>query len=74
MRGLTLRTGFAALAIAAATLGSAATAAAAPTGPCENVTYVGVCETLRNQPNRPSQQGMGEVIIPDGNSGFQTVG
>ena len=73
MRGLTLQTGFAALAVAAATLGPAAIAVAAPTGPCENVTYVGVCDT-RDEPNRPSQQGMGEVILPDSNSGFQTVG
>ena len=74
MRGLTLRTGFAAFAIAAAALGSAATVAPAPTGPCENVTYVGVCETERDQSNRPSQQGMGEVILPNGNSSLQTVG
>ena len=74
MRGLTLRTGFAAVAIAAATLGSAATAVAAPTGPCENVTYVGVCDTTQVQPSRPSQQSMGEVIISDGNSTLQTIG
>ena len=75
MRGLTLRTGFAAVAIAAAALGWAAAAAAAPTGPCESVTYVGVCDTLRDQPNRPSEQGMGEVVVlPDGNSTLQTVG
>ena len=74
MRGLTLRTGFAAVAIAAAALGSAATGAAAPMGPCETVTYVGMCETVRDQPNRPSQQGMGEVLLPDGSSAFQTVG
>ena len=74
MRGLTSRTGFAAIAIAAATLGSAATGAAAPMGPCENVTYVGVCDTVRDQPDRRSQQGMGEVILPDGTSTFQTVG
>lgn len=74
MRGLTLRTALAALAIAGAALGSAATAATAPTGPYQNVTYVGVCDTIRDQPDRPSQHGMGEVIIPDGNSDFQTVG
>jgi hypothetical protein len=74
MRGLALRTGFAAVAITAAALGSAAPAAAAPTGPCEDVTYVGVCDTVRDQPNRPSQQGMGEVLLPDASSTFQTVG
>jgi hypothetical protein len=74
MRGLTLRTGFAAVAIASAALGSAATAAAAPAGPCENVTYVGVCDTARDEPNRPSQQSMGEVLLPDASSTLQTVG
>jgi hypothetical protein len=62
------------MAIAAAALGSAATATAAPTGPCENVTYVGVCEPLREQPRPPSQQGMGEVVIPGTGSSIQTVG
>lgn len=64
MRGLSLRFGLAAFAVAAATLGSAATVAAAPMGPCENVTYVGVCEPVREQQRTPSQQGMGEVIVP----------
>jgi hypothetical protein len=63
MRGLTIRSGFAGLAIVAAVLGSAATATAAPTGPCEDVTYVGVCEPLREQARMPSQQGMAEVIL-----------
>jgi hypothetical protein len=62
------------MAIAAAALGSAAVTTAAPTGPCEDVTYVGVCEPLRGQPRSPSQQGMGEVIIPGTGSGITTVG
>lgn len=74
MRGLTIRIGFATIAIAAAALGSAASVGAAPMGPCETVTYVGVCEPVREQPQSPSQQGMGEVIIPGGNSTLQTIG
>jgi hypothetical protein len=71
---MTIRSALAAMAIAAAALGSAATATAAPTGPCENVTYVGVCEPLREQPRSHSQQGMGEVVIPGTGSSIQTVG
>ncbi|ULE34114.1 hypothetical protein [Mycobacterium sp. IDR2000157661] len=74
MRGPTLRTAFAAIAVAAATLGPVPTAAAAPIGPCENVTYAGMCDVQRDEPNRPSQQGMGEVLLPDGNNVVQTVG
>jgi hypothetical protein len=33
-------------------------------GPCEEVTYVGQCEPVREQQRSPSQQGMGEVILP----------
>jgi hypothetical protein len=65
MPGRTVRSVLAAIAIAAAALGSAAVATAAPTGPCEDVPYVGVCEPLRGQPRSPSQQqGMGEVNVP----------
>ena len=74
MRGRTIRSALAAMAIAAAALGSAAVATAAPTGPCENVTYVGVCEPLRDQPRSPSQQGMGEVVIPGTGNSIPTVG
>jgi hypothetical protein len=72
MRSLKVRSAFAAIAIAAAALGSAATAAAAPTGPCEDVPYVGVCEPLRGSSHGPSQQGMGDVILPGAN--VQAVG
>lgn len=64
MRGSTIRSGLAAIAIAAAALGSAAPAIAAPSGPCEKVTYVGVCETTHSDTDTPSQQGMGDVIVP----------
>jgi hypothetical protein len=64
MHRLTVRSAFAALAIAAAALGSATVAGAAPMGPCEEVTYVGQCEPVREQQRSPSQQGMGEVILP----------
>ena len=74
MRSLTMRSAFAAIAIAAAALGSAATAAAAPAGPCENVPYVGVCEPVGGQQRSPSQQGMGEVVIPNAGNSTQTVG
>jgi hypothetical protein len=68
MRGLTVRSALAAMAIAAAALGSAVTAGAAPTGPCETVPYVGVCEPLRGAPHSPSQQGMGDVVLPGANN------
>lgn len=63
--------GFAAIAVAAATMAPVAsvapltTAAAAPIGPCANVTYAGMCDVQRDEPNRPSQQSMGEVVLPD---------
>jgi hypothetical protein len=74
MRSLTVRSALAAMAVAAAALGSAATATAAPAGPCEDVTYVGVCEPLGEQPRSSSQQGMGEVVIPGTGSSSQTGG
>ena len=64
MHKLTVRSAFAAIAIAAAALGSATIASASPMGPCEEVTYVGQCEMVRDQQRSPSQQGMGEVILP----------
>jgi hypothetical protein len=66
MPGLTIRSAFAATAIAAAALGSAATVTAAPLGPCENVPYVGVCEPLRGEqlmPSQEGQQGMADVFL-----------
>jgi hypothetical protein len=75
MHKLTVRSAFAAIAIAAAALGSATIASAAPMGPCEKVTYVGQCETVRDQQRSPSQQqGMGEVTLPGVGSNLVAVG
>jgi hypothetical protein len=65
MRTLTVRSVLAATAIAAAALGTATIAGAAPSGPCEEVTFVGVCEPFHHEQTRsPSQQSMGEVVVP----------
>lgn len=75
MHRLTFRSAFAAIAIAAAALGTATVASAVPSGPCEEVTYVGVCERVGEQQQRsPSQQGMGEVIVPGIGNNPVTVG
>jgi hypothetical protein len=68
MRTLTVRSALAAMAVAAAALGSATVANAAPSGPCEEVTSVGVCQPFHQQEQQQtrsrSQQGMGEVVLP----------
>jgi hypothetical protein len=68
MRTLTVRTALAAMAVAAVALGSATVANAAPSGPCQEVTSVGVCQPFRQQEQQQSrtrsQQGMGEVVVP----------
>jgi hypothetical protein len=69
----TIRPLLAAIAIAAAALGVTGTATAAPTGPCKDVPYVGVCEPLGEQPRHPSQQSMAEPVIPGGNDTIQPV-
>jgi hypothetical protein len=74
MQRLTVRSALAAIALAAAALGSATIASAAPTGPCEEVTYVGVCESVRNQPRMPSQQGMEDVFLPNVGSNPIAIG
>jgi len=74
---LTIRSAFAAMAIAAAALGSAATAAAVPTGPCADVPYVGVCAPLRGEqlmPSQTAQQGMADVLLPGPGIHVHTVG
>ena len=73
MPGLTIRSAVAAFVVAASSLGWAATAAAAPGGPCDDVPYVGVCQSLGGSDSSPSQQGMGDVYLPSG-SGLQNVG
>ena len=78
MRTLTLRSALAAMAIAAAALGSVSIANAAPAGPCEKVTSVGVCQPYHQQPQQRqrsrSQQGMGEVVVPGLGSNPVTLG
>jgi Spy/CpxP family protein refolding chaperone len=76
MPGRTVRSAVAAIAIAAAALGSAAAATASPSGPCEEVTYVGVCEPLRGEMRMPSQgqQGMADVLLPVPGATPHTVG
>lgn len=64
MHSRTVRSALAAIAIATVALGSATVASAVPTGPCAEVIYVGVCEPVREQQRTPSQQGMGDVIVP----------
>jgi hypothetical protein len=75
MHQLAIRSALAAMAIAAAALGTPIIANAAPAGPCEEVTFVGVCEPSNHQQTRsPSQQGMGEVIVPGIGNNPVTVG
>ena len=79
MRKLTVRSAFAATAIAAAMMGTAAVASAAPAGPCEKVTSVGVCQPFdqqqqQQQRTRSPQQGMGEVVVPGLGSNSLTLG
>lgn len=68
MRKLTIRSALATMAVAAAALGSTAIASAAPSGPCKEVTSVGVCQPFdqqrQQQMRTPSQQSMGEVVVP----------
>lgn len=76
MHNLTVRSALAAMAVAAAALGTATIANAAPSGPCEEVTYVGVCQPFHQQQQMrsPSQQRMGEVIVPGIGNNPVTVG
>ena len=64
------------VAIASATvaLGLAAPAPAAPVGPCADVPFVGVCVPISEQPSPPTQQNLGEVVLPPNTSnGVQAV-
>jgi hypothetical protein len=70
----TIRSALAAVALTVAAFGSAATAVAAPSGPCEDVPFVGVCEQLPGSTQSPSQQSMGEVILPNVGNNIQSVG
>ena len=75
MHRLTVRSALAAMAVVAAALGTVTVASAAPAGPCEEVTYVGMCQPFHQERTRtPSQQGMGEVIVPGIGNNPVTVG
>ena len=77
MRTLTVRSALAAIAVAAAALSTASIASAAPSGPCEEVTSVGVCQPFNQQEQRTrprSQQSMGEVVVPGIGTNSVTVG
>lgn len=78
MRTLTVRSALAAMAVAAAALGTATIASAAPSGPCQEVTSVGVCQPFDQQQQQRSrtrpQQGMGEVVVPGLGSNPVTLG
>ena len=77
---MTLRFALAATAIAAAAMGTTTVASAAPVGPCEKVTSVGVCQPFdqqrqqQQQRTRSPQQGMGEVVVPGLGSNLVTLG
>ncbi len=74
MPGLTIRSALAMMAIAAAALGSAATATAAPSGPCQDVPYVGVCQPLHDNQRPSSQQGLAGTVLPGAGIHPDTVG
>ena len=76
MHKLTVRSAFAAMADCGRRVGHRPPLRAQhPSGPCEEVTYVGVCEPFHQQQTRsPSQQGMGEVILPGIGNNPVTVG
>ena len=64
----------AAIASATVAFGLAAPAPAAPVGPCADVPFVGVCVPISEQPSPPTQQNLGEVVLPpDTSSGVQVV-
>jgi hypothetical protein len=55
-----------AIATAAIALGSAASAVANPSGPCEELLYVGVCAPASEQPSPPAQHSLGDLLLaPD---------
>lgn len=77
MRTLTVRSALA-MAVAAAALGTATIASAAPSGPCQEVTSIGVCQPFDQQQQQQSrtrpQQRMGEVVVPGLGSNPITLG
>jgi hypothetical protein len=67
-----LKFALAATAIAGATLGLAAPAAANPVGPCEELLYAGVCAPVSEPSSPPVQQSMGDIVLPP-NTGIQGI-
>ncbi|WP_156744479.1 hypothetical protein [Mycobacterium sp. E740] len=63
MLGLTIRYLIAAMIVAAAALGTAATAPARPQGPCRDVPFVGVCTPWRGS-QAPSPHSRFDLSIP----------
>jgi hypothetical protein len=62
------------IATTAVALGLAASAAANPAGPCEELLYVGVCAPASEQPSPPPQHSFGDVLpVPDTSSGIHAV-
>jgi hypothetical protein len=63
-----------AIAAAAIALGSAASAAANPAGPCEELLYAGVCAPASEQPTPSMQESMGDIVLPPNTgTGIQAI-
>ena len=63
----------AATARATVAVGLAATAHAAPVGPCAEVPYIGVCVPASEHPSPPQQSSGETAFIPDGTGGIPFV-
>ena len=63
----------AATASAIVAVGLAATAHAAPIGPCAEVPYIGVCVPASEHPSPPQQSSGETAFVPDGTGGIPFV-
>lgn len=63
----------AATASAIVAVGLAATAHAAPVGPCAEVPYIGVCVPASEHPSPPQQSSGETAFIPDGTGSIPFV-
>ena len=63
----------AATASAIVAVGLAATAHAAPVGPCAEVPYIGVCVPASEHPSPPQQSSGETAFIPDGTGSIAFV-
>ena len=63
----------AATASAIAAVGLAATAHAAPVGPCAEVPYIGVCVPASEHPSPPQQSSGETAFIPNNTGGIPFV-